>query len=81
MAGIERIFQDGQHWYPVGSAARRLRTTATKIRELMGIGTLDWCQKHRSVVLLVSAKSVEAYLQLPENLLRAQERGLNRSTR
>lgn len=56
MAVIGRLFQDGQRYYPVGSAPRPLPTTDTKIRELMSTGILDCCQTYRSVVFLVCAK-------------------------
>lgn len=71
MSGIDRVLQDGRYWYPVGSAARRLRTSATKVRELMGNGTLDWCQKGRSRVMMASVESVEAYLLSEANPNRA----------
>ncbi|RZI59621.1 MAG: hypothetical protein EOP94_02700 [Zymomonas sp.] len=67
MPAIERVMQDGRYWYPVGSAARRLATTATKIRALMGAGVLEWCQKGNSRILLVSVESLEAYRLSPAN--------------
>jgi len=61
MPKIERVFQEGTYWYPVPSAARLLGTNATKIRQLMGNGTLEWSMKSRGSLMLVSATSVEAY--------------------
>lgn len=77
MAGIERVLQEGRYWYPVGSAARRLQTTANKVRELMGADVLEWCQKGKSRTLLVSMDSVEAYLRaLPEPKRKAISKSL-----
>lgn len=79
MASIERVWQDGQQWYPVGSAARLLGTTAPKVRELMGDGTLEWCQKGRSQIMMVSVASTEAYRTSAANPKRSKARSLNLS--
>ena len=77
MPGIERVLQEGRYWYPVGSAARRLQTTASKVRELMGSGVLEWCQKGKSRTLLVSVDSTEAYrLAAPEPKRKAISKSL-----
>lgn len=67
MAGINRVSQDGKLWYPVSFAARQLHTSTPKVRELMGRGTLEWCQKGRSKILLVSVESLERYRRSDEN--------------
>lgn len=72
MAKIERVLQDGRYWYPVSTAARLLRTNAAKVRQLMGDGTLEWCQKGRSRIMMVSTESTDAY--------RLSEKNPNRDT-
>jgi hypothetical protein len=71
MSPVDQVLQNGRYWYPVAFAARRLRTSAKRIRELMGNGTLDWCQKGRSRIMIASVESVEAYLSSEKNPKRA----------
>ena len=63
----KRVNQDGKLWYSTSFAARQLHTSVPRVRELMGRGTLEWCQKRRSKALLVSVESVELYRRSEDN--------------
>jgi hypothetical protein len=54
----KKIIHDGRVWYTVGDAARHPGTTATKVREIMGAGGVEWTQINANRRLLVSAESL-----------------------
>jgi hypothetical protein len=76
VAAITRVTQDGKFWCSTSFAARQLHTSVPKVRELMGRGTLEWCQKRRSKALLVSLESVDLYRRSEDNPHKGQ---VNRS--
>lgn len=52
----KKITYGGKEWCSVGDAARYLRTSATKVREFMGDGRLDYTQirKNGNLYVLVT---------------------------
>ena len=55
------IGHKGKVYYDVASTARLLRTTAAKVRHLMGEGELEWTQLRRGGRLVVRAESIAGY--------------------
>jgi hypothetical protein len=54
------VTHDGRVYFSVGEAARELSTTATKIRQMMGRGDLDWTQLRVGGRIFVPADSILA---------------------
>lgn len=57
----KKIAHKGQVYYDVASTARLLRTTAAKVRRLMGEGELEWTQLRLGGRLVVRAESIADY--------------------
>ena len=55
------ITHKGEVYYDIPSTARLLRTTAAKVRHLMGEGELKWTQLRRGGKLLIRAESIVGY--------------------
>ena len=49
MAKHDRIVRDGKVFYSVPETARMLKTSANKVRDYMGDGSLEWIDR-KSVV-------------------------------
>jgi excisionase family DNA binding protein len=58
MKALKKISHQGQAYYSVGDAAKYLGTTATKIRQMMGDGSLKWAQLRVNGRLLITAESL-----------------------
>jgi hypothetical protein len=56
-----KISHKGKLYYDVVSTARLLRTTAVKVRHLMGEGELEWTQLRHGGRLVVRAESIAGY--------------------
>jgi hypothetical protein len=52
------ISHKGKVYYDVASTARLLRTTAARVRQLMGAGELQWTQLRRGGKLVVPAEYI-----------------------
>ena len=57
----DKVVHKGKVYYSVGATARMLSTTATKVRELMGRGDLDWTQLRLNGRIVITAESIVAY--------------------
>jgi hypothetical protein len=57
----QKITHKGKLYYDVVSTARLLRTTAAKVRHLMGEGELEWTQLRRGGKLVIRAESIAGY--------------------
>ena len=55
---LKKILHDGSAYYSVGDAAKYLGTTAVKIRQMMGDGSLQWAQLRTNGRLLITAESL-----------------------
>ena len=55
---MKKVSQDGTLWCPVPDAARYLRTTAPKIRALMGEGRLTCTQIRKNGQIYVSVSDL-----------------------
>lgn len=55
---LKKITHKGRAYYSVGDAAKYLGTTATKVREMMGNGSLEWAQLRTNGRLLITAESL-----------------------
>lgn len=55
---LKKILYQGHAYYSVGDAARYLGTTATKVRQMMGDGSLEWAQLRTNGRLLITAESL-----------------------
>lgn len=55
---IKKITHNGVAYYTVGDAAVYLGTTAIKVREFMGDGSLKWAQLRVNGKLLITAQSL-----------------------
>lgn len=55
---LKKILHQGNAYYSVGDAARYLGTTATKVRQMMGDGSLEWAQLRTNGRLLITAESL-----------------------
>ncbi len=60
-SALGKIIHKGRAYYPVGAAARLLSTTAPKVRELRGLGDLEWTQFRTNGRLMIPAESIVAY--------------------
>lgn len=58
---VGKVIHKGRAYYPVNVAARLLGTTASKVRELMARGDLEWTQLRTNGRLMVTAESLVAY--------------------
>ncbi len=56
-----KITHKGEVYYDVASTAWLLRTTAAKVRHLMGEGELEWMQLRLGGRLVVRAESIARY--------------------
>jgi hypothetical protein len=56
-----KITHKGEVYYDVASTARLLRTTAAKVRQLMGADELEWTQLRRGGKLVIRAESIADY--------------------
>jgi len=55
---LKKIIHKGCAYYSVGDAAKYLGTTATKVRQMMGDGSLEWAQLRTNGRLLITAESL-----------------------
>lgn len=55
---LKKITHKGCAYYSVGDAAKYLGTTATKVRKMMGDGSLEWAQLRTNGRLLITAESL-----------------------
>jgi hypothetical protein len=55
-----KVIHNGKVYYGVGAAARMLSTSATKIKEMMDRGDLEWTQLRVNGRILISAESIVA---------------------
>lgn len=60
MPANDKVVHKGKVYYSVGATARMLSTTATKVREMMGRGDLEWAQLRASGRILITADSIVA---------------------
>jgi hypothetical protein len=58
-----RAVHDGRVYFTVGAAAKFLGTTATKVKEMMSCGDLEWTQFRVNGRVYISASSVDSYLR------------------
>jgi hypothetical protein len=56
-----KITHKGEVYYDFASTAWLLRTTAVKVRHLMGEGELEWTQLRHGGRLVVRAESIAGY--------------------
>ncbi len=61
MPKYDKVIHNEKAYYSVGATARMLSTTATKIREIMGRGELEWTQLRVNGRIVISAESIVAY--------------------
>jgi hypothetical protein len=55
---MKKVLHNGDAYYSVADAARYLGTTATKVRGMMGDGSLEWAQFRVNGRLFITAKSL-----------------------
>jgi excisionase family DNA binding protein len=55
---MKKVLHNGEVYYSVSDAAHYLGTTTTKIRQMMGDGSLEWTQFRVNGRLFISAKSL-----------------------
>jgi hypothetical protein len=55
---IKKIIHNGIPYFSVPDAARFLGTTATKVREMMGNGSLEWAQFKENGKLFITGNSL-----------------------
>ena len=58
---IKRVIHEGQVYYRVGNAARILRTSPAKVRELMGAGLLEHTQLEVNGPVVIPSASLLGY--------------------
>jgi hypothetical protein len=58
---MRKYVKDGKPYYSVADAAKLLGTNASKVRELMGSGQLEWNQTRLNGRLIVEAESIIRY--------------------
>ncbi len=58
MAKHDRIVRDGKVFYSIPETARMLKTSANKVRDYMGDGSLEWIQFETNGRLYVTAESL-----------------------
>jgi hypothetical protein len=58
-----KVLHGGAVYYSVAGAAQKLATTQAKVREMMGLGELDWSQLRVNGPLLIPAQSLEARMR------------------
>ena len=62
---VVRKTHNGIAYFSVGGAATFLGTNTAKIKQLMGDGTLDWCNLRVNGRIFVTAASLIKYKQQP----------------
>ena len=55
---MKRVLHNGELYYSVSAAATYLRTTADKVRSMMGDGSLKWTQFRENGNLYITAQSL-----------------------
>jgi hypothetical protein len=58
---MRKYVKEGKPYYSVADAAKLLGTNASKVRELMGSGQLEWNQTRLNGRLIVDADSIVRY--------------------
>ena len=63
MPANDKVVHKGKVYYSVGATARLLATSATRVRQMMGRGDLEWTQLRVNGRILVPAESIVAYMR------------------
>jgi hypothetical protein len=64
----KKILHEGKVYYTVPDAARYLGTNATKMRQILGKGHVDWTQIRANGKILVTAESLVAFKYRPKEI-------------